>query len=157
MNLAAGKRRLEDIGRVERPFRRPRSHQGVQFVDEDDGVLRLHQFLHDGLQALLELAAVFGARHDQGQVEAQDALVGQERRHVAVRDALRQPLHNRGLSHSRLANQDGIVLGAAAQNLDHPLELVLAPDERIKLVLHRRLGQVTAEFGKQGRFLRPAG
>ena len=76
LNLAAGKRRLEDIGRVERPFRRPRPHQGVQFVDEDDGVLRLHQFLHDGLQALLKLAAVFRARHNQGQVEAQDALVG---------------------------------------------------------------------------------
>ena len=76
LNLAAGKRGLEDIGGVERPFRRPRSHQGVQFVDEDDGVLRLHQFLHDGLQALLKLAAVFRARYNQGQVEAQDALVG---------------------------------------------------------------------------------
>src|SRR5271157_3687773 len=33
----------------------------MEFVDEDHGVLRLHQFLHDGLQPLFELPTVFRA------------------------------------------------------------------------------------------------
>ena len=39
LNLAARKRGLQDVGGVERTFRRTRAHQGVQLVDEDDGVL----------------------------------------------------------------------------------------------------------------------
>jgi hypothetical protein len=37
----------------------------VQLVNEDDGVLILHQLFHDGLEALFELAAVLGAGDDQ--------------------------------------------------------------------------------------------
>jgi hypothetical protein len=37
----------------------------VQFVDKDDGVLILHQLLHDGLEPLLELTAILGAGHDE--------------------------------------------------------------------------------------------
>src|SRR5215472_14320750 len=43
----------------------------VQLVDEDDGVLRLHQFLHDRLQPFLKLAAVLRACNDQRKVERQ--------------------------------------------------------------------------------------
>ena len=84
LDLAARQRRLQDVGGVERAFGRTGAHQRVQLVDEDDGVLILHQLLHDGLQALFELAAVLGAGDDQREVERQDALVGQEdwaRRH----------------------------------------------------------------------------
>src|ERR1022692_4639848 len=48
LNLASRQRRLQDVGSIERAFRRARAYQRVQFVDEDDGILRLHQFLHDG-------------------------------------------------------------------------------------------------------------
>src|ERR1035437_5401117 len=56
---------------------------GWQLVDEDDGVLVLHQLLHNGFEPLFKLAAILGAGHDQREVQRQDALVGQERRHVA--------------------------------------------------------------------------
>src|SRR5262245_22877753 len=48
-------------------------------------------------------------------------------------------------------DQDRIVLGAAAQHLLDALDFVLAADERIQLVLHRRLGQIAAELGEQRR------
>src|SRR5579862_7189409 len=76
LNLSAGKRGLQDVGRVERTLGRSGSDQRVQLVDEDDGILRLHQFLHDGLEALFELAAIFGASHDQRQVKRENPLVG---------------------------------------------------------------------------------
>ena len=54
-----------------------------------------------------------------------------------------------------LADEHRVVLRAAAEHLLDALELVLAADERIELVLHRRLGQIAAELGQQRRFLDP--
>ena len=149
LDLAARQRRLQDVGRIERAFRRARAHQGMQLVNEDDGVLRLHQFLHDGLQPLFKLAAILGARHDQRKIESQDALVGQERRDFAVRDALRQPFDDGGLAHAGLADQHRIVLGAAAQNLDDALQFAVASHQRIELVVHGGLGQVAGKLAEQ--------
>ena len=78
LNFAARQGRLQDVGGVERAFRRSRAYQRVQFVDEDDGILRLHQLFHDGLEALFELAAILGAGDDQRKIESQNAFVGQE-------------------------------------------------------------------------------
>ena len=129
----------------------------MQLIDEDDGVLILHQLLHDGFEPLFELAAILGAGHDQRKIERQNALVGQERRHVALGDLLRQTFHNGGLAHARLADQHRIVLGAAAENLDHALQFVIAADQRIERIVHGGLGQVAGELRQQRTFLRPVG
>ena len=152
-DLAARERRLEDVGGVERAFRRARADQRVQLVDEHDDVRVLGQLLHDRLEALFELAAILGAGDDQRDVEREDPLVGEEVRHVAVDDLLRQPFDDGGLADAGLADEDGVVLGPAAEDLLHALELDAAPDQRVELVLHRRLGEVAAELGQQRRFL----
>ena len=152
-DLAARERRLQDVGRVERAFGRAGADQRVQLVDEHDDVRVLGQLLHDRLEALFELAAVLRAGDDQRDVEREDALVGEEVRHVAVDDLLRQPFDDGGLADARLADEHGVVLRPAAEHLLHALELVVAPDERIEQVLHRRFGQVAAELGEQRRLL----
>ena len=152
-DLAAAERRLEDVGGVERALGRPGPDQRVQLVDEDDDVRVVGQLLHDRLEALFELAAVLGAGDDEGDVERQQALVGEEVRHVAADDLLGQALDDGGLADARLADQHGVVLGAAAQHLLHPLELVVAADQRVELVLHRHVGEVAAELGQQRRLL----
>ncbi len=154
-DLAARQRRLEDVGGVERPFRRPRPDQRVELVDEHDDVRVLGQLLHDRLEALFELAAILRAGDDQGDVEGEDALVGEEVRDVAVDDLLRQPFDDGGLADARLADQHRVVLGAAAQHLLDPLELDVPPDQRIELRFHGRFGQVAAELREQRRFLDP--
>src|SRR5262249_17229728 len=91
--------------------------------------------LHDGLEALFELAAVLRAGDDQREIERQDALVGEERRHVTLGEALRQAFHDGGLADAGLADQHRVVLGAAAEDLDDALELVIAPDQRIERIV----------------------
>ena len=86
---------------------------------------------------------------------AEHALVGQEARHFAVGDALRQTLDDRRLAHARLADQHRIVLGAPAQNLNRALQLAFAAHQRIELPVHRRLRQVAAELGQQTRLALP--
>src|SRR6267143_100524 len=74
---------------------------------------------------------------------------------VAVDDLLRQSFDDGRLADARLADEHRIVLGPAAEHLLHPLELVLAADERIELILHRRLGKVAAELGQERRLFHP--
>ena len=67
-------------------------------------------------------------------------------RHVAVDDAQRQALDDRGLADAGLADQHRIVLGAARQHLDGAADFLVAADHRIELAVARRLGQVAGIF-----------
>jgi hypothetical protein len=124
----------------------------VELVDEDDGVLILHQLFHDGLKALFKLAAVFGAGHDEREVESEDALVGEETGNVAVGDALCEAFDDGGFADAGLADEDGIVLGAAAEDLNDALQFLIAADEGIELGIHGGLGEVAGELGEERGF-----
>ena len=91
--------------------------------------------LQDGLQPLLELAAVFRTGDHRTQVERQQLLVLQRLRHVAVDDAQREALDDRGLAHAGLADQHRVVLGAAGQHLDRAADFLVAADHRVELAL----------------------
>ena len=94
------------------------------------------------LQPLLELAAELRAGDQRAEVERQQPLVLQRLRHVALDDALRQALDDRGLADAGLADQHRVVLGAPRQHLDGAADLLVAADHRIELALLRRRGQV---------------
>src|SRR6186713_3136133 len=66
-------------------------------------------------------------------VERQDALALEHLGHFAVDDSLREALDNRGLAHARLADEHGVVLGAAGEHLDGAANLVIAADHRVEL------------------------
>ncbi len=114
LDLAAGKRRLQDIRSVDGPFRAARADDRMDLVDEQEHLAVLHDLGEHSLDALLKLAAVFRPGHHAGQIQGHDAFLGNGFRHVALGDHLRQPLHHGGLAHARLADQTGIVLRAAA-------------------------------------------
>ena len=104
----------------------------------------LLDLLEHGLQPVLELAAVLGARDQRPEVEGDHALVLERLRDVALHDALREALDDRGLADARLADQHRVVLGAARQHLHHAAHLVVAADHRVELALARELGEVAA-------------
>src|SRR5581483_5692602 len=123
----------------------------VQLVEEEHDVLRLANFLHDGLQPLLELAAILRSRHESAQIQLEEALVGQNVGHVMGDDLLREALDNGRLADTGLADQHGVVLGAARENLDDSLDLLLAPDDGIELRLPRQLREVAGELVEHRR------
>src|SRR5882724_1835252 len=121
----------------------------MQLVDKDDGVLALHQLLHDGLEALLELAAIFCAGHDQGKIEREDAFVREKRWNVTVGDALSEAFDYGGLANTWFADEHGIVFRAAAQNLDDAFDFALASHGRIEGAFLGSLREIAAEFREQ--------
>ena len=154
LQLAACERGLEDRRCVDRAFRRAGADEIVELVDEQDDVAALLDLLHDLLQPLFELAAVLRAGDERCEVERVDLLALQQLRHLAVGDALREPLDDGGLADAGLADQHRVVLLAAREDLHDPLDLGLATDDRIELALAGLLREVAAELVEQLRALR---
>ena len=142
---------FEHVRGVDRPFRTAGADERVQLVDEQDRVLRAADFVHHRLDPLFELAAVLRAGDHHGQVEHHDPPVHQELRHIAFDHALRKAFDDGRLADARFAQQHGVVLRAAAEDLDRPLDFVLAADHRVELLLASELGEIAAEAVERRR------
>ncbi len=143
--LAAGQGRLEQIAGVHRALGLARADDGVQFVDEEDDLpVAAGDFLDDGLEAVLEFAAIFRPGDQRAHVQRDDALVLQHGRHVAVEHADGQALDDGRLADARLADQHGIVFGAAGQDLHGAADFLVAADDRVDLSLPGHLDQIAA-------------
>src|SRR5690606_16330819 len=138
LELASGQRGLQHV-------RRAGAGRRVQRAGDGDAVVVLGDVVHDRLEPLLEVAAVLRARDHGRHVKREDPMVPQTLRDLALRDQLRQPLHDRRLPDARLPDQDRVVLLATAQDLHHALDLLLAPDGRVQLRGTRKLRQIPAE------------
>ena len=146
LDLATGQRRLQDGGGIDGALGRARADERVHLVDEQDDVARVHDLLDALLQALLELAAVLGPGHERAHVEREQALVAQDVRHLVRHDELRQALGHGGLAHARLADEQRVVLLAAAEHLHDALDLARTADDRVELAVARLLREVGAEL-----------
>jgi hypothetical protein len=105
----------------------------VQLVDEQqDASFRGPDLGQDGLEPLLELAPVLGPRDQGAHVQAEDRLVPQPLGHVTAIDPLGQALHDGGLAHAGVADQDRVVLGLAGQDLDDAPDLGVPADHRVE-------------------------
>ncbi len=145
--LAARQHRLQQVGRVDRTLGRAGADDRVQLVHEqDDLALGVRDLLQDGLQPLLELAAVLAAREQRADVEADHLAVAEGLGDVAGDDPLREALDDGGLAHAGLADQDRVVLRAAGEDLDHAADLVVAPDDRVELAVLGGLREVAPEL-----------
>ena len=143
VQLAPGERRLQHVAGVHRALGLAGADHRVQLVDEQDDLpFLLGEVLQHRLQPLLELAPELRARDERAHVEGEHALVLEALGDLAVDDALGEPLDDGGLAHAGLADQDGVVLGAALQDLDGAPDLVVAPDDRVELARFGALGEV---------------
>ena len=148
-DLTPGERGLQDVRGVERAaLHGSGSHHGVDLVDEEDCARLRAERPDHGLETRLELAPELGAGEEGPHVERVDADLAQRRRHLATMDAEREALDDGGLPHPGVTHEDGVVLPAAAEDVDRPLELPAAADERVDVARGRALDQVDGEGGE---------
>ncbi len=144
--LAAGEHRLDHVAGVDRALGTARADDRVELVDERDHLaLGVGDLLEHGLEAVLELAAVLRPGDHRPDVERDEALVAQTLRHVTFDDAAGESFDDGGLADAGLADQHGVVLGAARQHLDDAPDLLVASDDGIELAVARVLGEVAPE------------
>ena len=134
---------LQDVGGVHSALSPTRSHEGVYLVDEEDNLaVGLVDFADDAFQPLLKLALVLGTGNQCAHVEAVDGLALQVLRHVAADNTVRQALRDGGLTHAGLTNQYGVVLGPAAEDLQHTADLFVTPNDGVQFARLRQLVEV---------------
>ncbi len=71
-----------------------------------------------------------------------DLLALQRIRDLTLRDPLGEPLHDGRLPNARLADQDGVVLAAAGENLLHAADLLVPADHGVELPAGSHLREV---------------
>ncbi|MNJ29482.1 hypothetical protein D3C77_240510 [compost metagenome] len=143
VQLAARQGGLQEVGGVHGSVALAGADQGVHLVDEqDDAALGGGHLVEHGFQPLLELAAIFRPGDQGAHVERQHLLVLQAFGHVAVDDPQCESFDDGGLADAGLADQDGVVLGAAGQDLDGTADFLVTADDRVDLAVARGLGQV---------------
>ena len=83
--IAAGQRRLEQVGRVHRAAAGGTgADHRVDLVDEHDGAGIALDLLDDRLEALLEIAAIARAGEQRAHVELEDGAVLEDLGHLAA-------------------------------------------------------------------------
>ena len=152
--LATGQARLEDVAGVHAAGVSPAAgtQHHVHLVDEDDELaLARADLLEQRREALLEVAPVLRASDHRRQVQGDDAATGQLRGHLVVRDRLGEALRDRGLAHTGLADEHGVVLRAAGQDLDRLRDLLVAADDRVQPALGGLRREVMTVLVQHGR------
>ena len=147
VKLAARQHWLEHIAGVHGALGLARADDGVHLVHEQQDLpFRFGDLLQDRLQTLLKLAAVLRPGDQSAHIQLDKTLLLQAFRHIPVDDALRQPLDDRRFTDTRLTDQGRIVLCTTGQDLHHPADLLIPPDDRVQLALARHAGQVAPIF-----------
>ena len=152
--FAACQGRFQHVRCVHGAFGRACADQCVDLIDEEDDLaVGLLDFLEYVLEALLELAAVLGARDKGAQVERDQLLVLEGLGNVALGHAQGQAFGNSGLAHAGLADQNRIIFRTARQDLNDALDLLVAADDRVELVLAGQARQRAGVFIEGAEFL----
>ena len=116
-------------------------------IDKEDYLpFALCNVRDNSLESLLKLTAELCASHKASHIERQKPLILEAFRNISRRDTTSQALHNRGLSNTWLTDKNRIVFCAAAQNLHNSSYLLVAPDNRVNLVLSSLCGEVNSVF-----------
>ena len=127
---------LEHVGRIGSTLGSTGPHDGVQLIDEeDDSSLGRGHFLEEGLETVLELAAIFRASDHRADIERNHPTVLEGLRHIAIHDPLGQSLDDGRLAHAGFTDEHRIVLRAPRQHLHHPTDFVVPADHRVDLAL----------------------
>ena len=146
LHLATSQGWLEQIGCVHRARSIAGTNDGVDFVDKQDDILIVSHLVDNGFDALFELSAILCASHHRSHVESHDALVEQHTRHFSLNNAKCQALDDGRFTHTGLANQHGIVLFPAAQDLCDALNFVFSAHHGVEAAFARHFCDVFAVF-----------
>ena len=155
LDLAGCQQRLEQVGCIHHPARcRARADDRVNLIDEEDRAFIFLELRQEHLEALLKVTPVLGARQQRAEIEGVDCALSHHIGYLRIDYSLRQALRNGGFADAGLTDEERVVLTAAAQHLNHTLELSFTPDQRVDQATLRLLIQVGGE-GLQGIFLSP--
>ena len=114
----------------------------MYFIYEQNSALVTHEFGNDALEPLFKISAILGPGEQGAHIQRKNCAVQQHFRYLLVDNLFGNAFGDGGFADSGFADEERIILAAPAKDLDSPLHLVFAPDQRINLAEFRLLIQV---------------
>ncbi|OQC34594.1 MAG: hypothetical protein BWX65_00227 [Bacteroidetes bacterium ADurb.Bin057] len=139
--------RFQNIGSIHSTFTAAGSYQRVNFVNkQNDFAFGFNHFIYNGFKTFLKFALVFGTCHQRPHIQTKNLFGFQIFGYIAAHNTMRQTLSYGSFSHARLTNQNRIVFGTTAQNLQHATYFFVTPDNRIEFAAASAFVQVDSVF-----------
>ena len=120
----------------------------MYFIYKKDCIVLGGKFLDNILEPLLEFTPVLGSCKQCPQVQGIYLNVLKGRGNLSLPDFPGKSLCKRSLTHSRVANKDGVVLPAPAKDLHGALDLLIPAYQGIYLSRGRLFTKIYSKPGK---------
>ena len=119
----------------------------MYFVDkQNDLFIRVYHFFDNGFEAFFKLAFIFGACNEGRQVEAEYFFTRQGFRYVMFDNAPGNTFYNGGFTYPWIADHNGVVFLAAAEDMQYAANLFVAADDRVEFAVFGLFRQVDGVF-----------
>ena len=152
LHFATAEGGFENIAGIHGALGASCANDRVEFVDEKNDIFCAADFIHDGLDALFELASVLGSCDHEGEVEGDDLFVAEEFGDISTGDFLGEAFDDGGLPDAGFADEDGVIFCAAAEDLDDAFDFVGATDDGIDFALLGEFGEISTKGTERGGF-----
>ena len=132
LNLTPGQCRFQNIGSIHGAFRITGTHQVMHFVNHQNDVAAGFDFCNQALHPALKLAPELSTGNQSGQIQQKDFFIPQFIGYISRSNALGKAFGNGSFTHTRFADQAGIVLLPTVKNLDNALRLHIPANHLIQ-------------------------
>ena len=112
----------------------------MNLIDKQNHIVCLLQLHHQRLHPLFKLTAILGTGHHRSDIQTHHALIEQNPTYFSLDDAKCQAFRDCRFTHTRFADQYGVVLLTSTQNLTHTLNFFFTAYDRIQLPFFCSLG-----------------
>ena len=142
-----GQHRFQQIAGVHGATAGASAHHRVDLIDEQhDLSIGGGDLLQHRLEPFFELTAVLRPGDQGTHVEGNELSVLQGLGHITIDDPLCQALDDCCFADPGFTDQYGVVLGAAAENLNGAADLFIPSDHRVQLTIAGRCCEIAAVF-----------
>ena len=104
----------------------------MEFINEQDNLsCSIPDSIHDALEPLLKLSTKLCTRNQSTEVKREQRLSPEGIRNSAIHNLLCKPFDDSRFSNTWVAYQDWIILATAGEDLNHAIDFITTPDDRI--------------------------
>ena len=144
LNLPPGQGRFQDIRSIHGTFCVTRPNQIMDFINYKNNISAFLDFPDQALHTAFELPTELCTGNQCCQIQQKYFFLPKLVGNLSGCDSLSQSFRNSSLAHTRFANQAGVILLSAVQDLDHTFRFHIPADHLIQLTLPGTAGQVHA-------------
>src|SRR5258708_6035884 len=131
VQLATSQCRFEHIGSADSTLCSSCANNRVQFVDKENHIIGLPQFLKNGLDTLLKLSTEHRSGNHATDIQGNNAFATQIGRNIALVNTTCQALDNGSLTYTWLTNEYRVILLTTSQHGDYPAKFTLTAYFRV--------------------------